>query len=225
MLTIKKAKEIIESSPDVYGAPASLRFHNAYGGGLIDHLRNVWKFARQLGLKAKLPADKQEQLEALAMLHDIGKYLEYVNTKDGWKKSNKGHHIDLFFTLVNGLEEEEVWAIYRHHGPWTAANHAAKSKDTLLGQLLHQADMLAVELEENQACVKAAKEWVGHFCGFVYHGGSLPGTYRVAKVLEVGYLTYDAFGTKKQGWVMKALANGVAKTYHIKLIGKTVEIF
>ena len=78
---------------DFIKAPASSMsdFHNAFEGGLIDHLLNVAKYA--VIINKSLPEDErvdQNSLVKVCLLHQIGKAKLYKPCESEWHRKNQG---------------------------------------------------------------------------------------------------------------------------------------
>jgi len=111
-------------------APASSmsEYHNAFEGGLIDHLLRVASYA--VKINNALPDDEkvdQNSLLKVCLLHQIGKANLYVECTSEWHRKNQGKMYDfnqnitsmrvgersVYYALSHGisLTEEEYTAI------------------------------------------------------------------------------------------------------------------
>jgi len=145
-------------------APAStmLELHNAYEGGLIEHILLVSEYAMKVN--ATLPADIQAEKASLikvCMLHQIGKAKAYKVCESDWHRTKLGKMYEfkddttsmrigersVFYALSHGvtLSEDEAQAILNHDKDDT--DKQAKWYSTIISEVLKQANMLAI-LEE-----------------------------------------------------------------------------
>jgi hypothetical protein len=149
---------------DIVGAPASTRkdMHNAFNGGLIDHLLKVTRYAVTLNdiLPEALKVDKAS-LVKVCCLHQIGKTKLYIPTTENWQ-INKGIMYDFnndlismrvgersaLYALQHGVElnEAEYQAIVNHDKE--DDDKQAKWHTTSLGMLLKMANDLAIMEEK-----------------------------------------------------------------------------
>lgn len=111
-----EAEEIIQFHiAELYDKPASLMYHLNKKGGLMIHLNNVWKLAVEY-----FPND--ETLQALALIHDIGKGRTYKFDKDGFRYVDGPDHVEHTINMITesgyDLIEEEIVALKMHHGGW-----------------------------------------------------------------------------------------------------------
>ncbi|MEN3042347.1 MAG: HD domain-containing protein [Fervidobacterium sp.] len=80
-------------------APAGMRIHHAYMGGLLEHSLNVAKIVEQVcALYSQLDRDL---LITGALLHDIGKVKEYIITQRGIEVTTEG---ELLGHTIIGIE-------------------------------------------------------------------------------------------------------------------------
>lgn len=114
----------------LFTAPAStmLSLHNAFDGGLMDHLIRVAKYAAMFNeiLPENLKCTKESVLK-VSFLCEIGKVFQYKTCDSKWHRENQGKLYEfvedtvsmkigersLYYALSNGvvLTEEEVQAI------------------------------------------------------------------------------------------------------------------
>lgn len=151
---------------DFVQAPASTRtdLHNAYEGGLIEHLLLVTKYA--ININEILPETQQVELKSLikvCCLHQIGKAKLYTPHTSDWHR-NKGMLYEFNEDLVSmrvgersayyatkfGVEltEDEFQAIINHDK--TDDDKQAKWHSSMLGVVLRQANELAIMDEKNR---------------------------------------------------------------------------
>lgn len=167
-------------SSDYYSSPASTKYHGSYDGGLIDHcltvydnLYNVYQFTKQL--YPGVPEIPIDSIIIAALLHDICKVNTYVHGTRNVKNEETGQweKIDVYnrspmFSMGHGgksvfiaqqfiqLTPQEAQAIYWHMGGFDLSNYNTANEltqsfeENLLAFLLHQADMLAMYVTENQ---------------------------------------------------------------------------
>jgi hypothetical protein len=114
----------------LFTSPAStmLSLHNAFEGGLLDHLIRVAKYAAMFNemLPEKMRSPKESILK-VSFLCDIGKIFQYKPCESKWHRENQGKMYEfieenvsmkvgersLFYALSNGvtLNESEAQAI------------------------------------------------------------------------------------------------------------------
>lgn len=153
---------------DFIKAPASTMsdLHNAFEGGLIDHLLRVTKFAISINenvLPEHLKLDKKTIIKT-CFLHQIGKAHLYLPCTSEWHRTNQGKMYEFndelvsmrvgersaYYALSNNvsLTEEEYQAIVNYDKDNT--DKQAKYHNSLLGDLLKMANDLAITEEKNQ---------------------------------------------------------------------------
>lgn len=84
------AKDLLNqvTSKEFIEAPAAIKHHHNYLGGLLKHTYEVWHIIKQLG--AVYPIEKFDALQLAAILHDLGKIHEYIpDTKLGTATMNE----------------------------------------------------------------------------------------------------------------------------------------
>ena len=144
-------------------APASTMdsLHNAFEGGLVDHLLRVAFYA--VKFNNALPEDKkidQKSLLKVSLLHQIGKAKLYVDGPE-WAKKN-GKHYDfnnalvsmrvsersVYYATANGVSftEEEFGAILMSD---KTDDKQAEYHNSTLGDLLKMANLFAIKHEKN----------------------------------------------------------------------------
>jgi hypothetical protein len=149
-------------------APASTMsdLHNAFEGGLIDHLLRVTKYAVSINetiLPENLKLQKKDIIK-VCFLHQIGKAHLYIPCTSEWHIKNQGKMYDFndsltsmrvgersaHYALNNGvtLTEEEYQAIINFDKDDN--DKQAKYHNSLLGDLLKMANQLAITEEKNQ---------------------------------------------------------------------------
>lgn len=167
--------EYLEKS-DFYEAPASAMYHSANPGGLLAHSLAVLDSAKKLYYSAlyedvELPEDS---LTLVCLLHDICKtntyesYFKNVKNEEGeweqvqaYRKNVKfpmGHSAKSLFILSNYIQltAYESQAIYWHMGAFDVSDYSTKHemsqafRTNKLAFILHQADMAATYLTENE---------------------------------------------------------------------------
>jgi 23S rRNA maturation-related 3'-5' exoribonuclease YhaM len=127
-------------------APCSEKHHLNIRGGLLIHLYNVKNAAIEID-------PKNEQLHALALIHDIGKARTYVINDKNWisyAKPGVDHLINTIVMIAESgykLTQEELHSLQFHHGGWSPFSKNANL--TELAIKLHTADMLAMTRENN----------------------------------------------------------------------------
>lgn len=174
---------VIEDLTDMgfFEAPASSQGHGAYAGGLVEHSLGVYDMAmeiREATLKRRPDLAKYltpEKIAISALLHDVCKADRYRLTRR--KRRNEvglyeeqevyevhdemfpcGHGEKSVIQLLRSgldLDDDEVYAIRWHMGPWNMGKEDEKyyrqaSKQTPLQAVIHTADTLAsAVLERN----------------------------------------------------------------------------
>lgn len=146
---------------DFIAAPASTMksLHNAFEGGLIDHLLQVTKFAINFNntLPEELKVD-QKSLIKVCFLHQIGKAHMYTPCTSDWHIKNQGKMYEfkednvsmrvgersVIYAFQNGVgfSEEEYAAIINFD---KADDKMAEYHNTILGYLLKTASLFAVQ--------------------------------------------------------------------------------
>lgn len=149
---------------DFIAAPASTKtdLHNAFEGGLIEHLLLVTKYA--VSINSILPETQQVSVDSLikvCCLHQIGKAKLYTPQTSQWH-IDKGIMYDFnneltsmrvgersaYYAINNGvsLTEEEYQAIVNHDKD--DDDKQAKWHSNILGVILRQANELAIMEEK-----------------------------------------------------------------------------
>ena len=144
-------------------APASTMesLHNAFEGGLIDHLLRVAFYA--VRFNNSLPDDKkvdQKSLLKVCLLHQIGKANLYVDGAEWAKKNGKYYDFNntlismrvsersIYYATSNGVTftEEEFGAILMSD---KSDDKQAEYHNSILGDLLKMANLFAIKHEKN----------------------------------------------------------------------------
>lgn len=146
-------------------APASTMdsLHNAFEGGLIDHLLRVAYYA--VRFNNALPEEKQVEQSSLlkvCLLHQIGKSNLYVPCESEWHKKNQGKMYEfnndlvsmrvsersLYYAMSHGIKftEEEYSAILMSD---KTDDQMAQYHNSILGELLKVSNTFAVKHEKN----------------------------------------------------------------------------
>ena len=145
---------------DFISAPASTRtdLHNAFEGGLIEHLLMVTKYA--VSLKSIVPNGDKIEMDSLikvCCLHQIGKYNLYVPKNSKWHNDNgimydfnndiTSMHVgerSAYIAMNNGvkLSIDEYQAIVNHDK--SDDDKQAKWHSNILAVILRQANELAI---------------------------------------------------------------------------------
>ena len=149
---------------NIVDAPASTRtdIHNAFPGGLIDHILKVAKYC--VSLNDILPEPQKLNLSSLlkvAIVHQIGKANLYKKLDSPWHNergmmyefndniiSMKVGERSAYLALTNGvsLSEEEYGAIINFDKD--EDDKQAKYHNSLLGDILKSANVLAIKEEK-----------------------------------------------------------------------------
>jgi len=70
--------DFLENKSDYFWAPASVKYHNAFPGGLIAHSLNVYETMTGLKERNNLDILPDESIAICGLLHDLGKVNFYV---------------------------------------------------------------------------------------------------------------------------------------------------
>lgn len=150
---------------DIVGAPASTRkdMHNAFEGGLIDHMLKVTKYAIILNdvLPEPLKVDKSSLIK-VCCLHQIGKAKLYKVCESQWHRDNQGKMYEfneellsmkvgersVFYALQHGvvLTDAEFQAIVNYDKD--DDDKQAKYHTSSLGMILKMANDIAIMEEK-----------------------------------------------------------------------------
>ncbi len=131
---------------EIKDAPCSEKHHLNVRGGLLIHSMNVMNAAREID-------PNNEELHALALIHDIGKARTYTIDDKNWIRYSLpavDHLINTIAMIAESgykLTQEELHALMLHHGGWSP--FAKNANLTELAIKLHTADMLAMTRENN----------------------------------------------------------------------------
>jgi hypothetical protein len=159
--------ELLEYLGDAFIiAPASTMksLHNAFPGGLMDHIILTTKYAVELNLT--LPERlrvSNESLIKVCFLHQIGKTFIYKMCESEWHRTNQGKMYEFkddmvsmrvgersaYYALTYGVElsEEEYQSIINYDKP--EDDKQAKWHSSTLATLLKQANELAIIEEKS----------------------------------------------------------------------------
>lgn len=142
-------------------APATsmTSYHNAFEGGLIDHLLKVAKYA--VNVNNSLPEDErvdQTSLIKVCLLHGIGKAKLYTPCTSEWHRKNQGKMYEFNEDLVSMRVGERSAYYAISHGiklteeEYTAILFFDKTDDkmseyhnSMLGELLKMGNILAIK--------------------------------------------------------------------------------
>jgi hypothetical protein len=151
---------------DLTSAPASTMksLHNAFPGGLIDHIILTTKYAVDINLS--LPENlrvNNDSLIKVCFLHQIGKTYLYKLCESEWHRNNQGKMYEFkddlvsmrvgersaYYALKYGVElsEEEYQSIINYDKP--DDDKQAKWHSSTLATILKQANELAI-IEEKE---------------------------------------------------------------------------
>ena len=147
-------------------APASTMadLHNAFEGGLIDHLLRVGSYA--VKFNNALPEEErvdQNSLLKICLLHQIGKANLYKPCDSEWHRKNQGKMYEFNEDLTSmRVGERSVYYAMSHGVSFTEEEYAAiinldKNDDkmaeyhnSMLGDLLKTAAIFAIKHEKNK---------------------------------------------------------------------------
>ena len=153
---------------DLMTAPASsmLSLHNAFPGGLVDHILKTTKYA--IGLSNLLPAKlsiNSTSIVKVCFLHQIGKTFLYKWNDSEWHRKNQGKIYEYneelvsikigersaFYALKYGVElnEEEYQSIVNYDK--SDDDKQSKWYGCTLSTILKQANDLAIIEEKNNS--------------------------------------------------------------------------
>lgn len=142
-------------------APATsmTSYHNAFEGGLVDHLLKVTKYA--ININNSLPEDEkvdQTSLIKVCLLHGIGKAKLYTPCTSEWHRKNQGKMYEFNEDLVSMRVGERSAYYAISHGiklteeEYTAILFFDKTDDkmsdyhnSMLGELLKMGNVLAIK--------------------------------------------------------------------------------
>ncbi len=145
-------------------APASSMadYHNAFEGGLIDHLLRVAKYA--VLINKTLPSDEQVNETSFiktCFLHQIGKANLYSICKSEWHRKNQGKMYEfnedlvsmrtgersIYYLTSNGitLTEDEYIAILNFD---KNDDKMSEYHNSMIGELLKMGSVLAIKNEQ-----------------------------------------------------------------------------
>lgn len=152
---------------DFIKAPASSMadFHNAFEGGLIDHLLNVAKYA--VIINKSLPEDErvdQNSLVKVCLLHQIGKAKLYKPCESEWHRKNQGKMYEFNSDLTSmRIGERSIHYATNNGVKFTDDEYVAilnfeKTDDkmsvyhnSMIGELLKMGSVLAIKsVEKNK---------------------------------------------------------------------------
>lgn len=152
---------------DFIKAPASsmAAYHNAFEGGLIDHLLNVAKYA--VLINKSLPENEQVNQNSLlkvCLLHQIGKAKLYTTCTSEWHRKNLGKMFDfnegltsmrvgersIYYATSNGITftDEEYIAILNFD---KVDDRMSDYHNSMVGELLKMGSVLAIKNEQKLA--------------------------------------------------------------------------
>jgi hypothetical protein len=158
---------------DFFTAPASVKYHDSYEGGLCQHSLNVYRYLVKLDDFYKTHLSKESMI-IVGLLHDLCKVDFYVPTKRNQRIDGKWQEVDTYtynddFPCGHGeksvfrimqfikLNKQEILAINWHMGAYDVRADQFNQLDSAyrispLTFLLHQADMSATYMGvENEA--------------------------------------------------------------------------
>jgi hypothetical protein len=148
-------------------APATsmASYHNAFEGGLIDHLLKVATYA--IKINDTLPENEkvdQKSLLKVCLLHGVGKAKLYTPCLSEWYRKNQGKMYEfnqdlvsmrvgersVYYILANGinLTEEEFSAILFHD---KTDDKMSEYHNTMLGELLKMGNILAIKSAQKKS--------------------------------------------------------------------------
>lgn len=160
----------LNDKTDFFTAPASRNHHMAHPGGLAVHSLNVWRRLREITVRdltnrgapgmRRLPAEEEETVAILGLLHDVCKINAYHANEDGRYSFHDqfplGHGEKSLFLISRymRLTMEEALAIRWHMGAYDDAvrggSHAMTAAMNMTPWVwrLQEADMCATWIDE-----------------------------------------------------------------------------
>lgn len=142
-----------------FDAPASMRNHGAYEGGLFDHSKAVYENLLMLTEKLGLKWIKPDSVFNVAMLHDLCKCDQYKKHGKEWEYNTDtlltGHgekSVMMLAQLGLKLNPEEIACIRYHMGAftdskeWNSYTNAIHQYPNVLW--VHTADMMAAYIDK-----------------------------------------------------------------------------
>ena len=160
-------KELLDYlGEDLLTAPASTMtsLHNAFPGGLIDHVLKTTKYA--IGINKLLPDSMSVDAQSIVkvcFLHQIGKTFLYKWCESEWHRNNQGKMYDfneeitsmkvgersVYYAMKDGVKsnEEEYQAIVNYDK--SDDDKQSKWYGSTLSTILKQANELAIIEEKN----------------------------------------------------------------------------
>jgi len=134
-------------------SPASRSLHHNYEGGLVKHTKEVVEIGLKIIRTCNLNVNIDEYVVS-AIIHDLGKVGIYYYDKKESKWKRKAPDIQIDHSLVPILEFPEKTgfllsrpiqvAVLGHMGGWSKTS---VYPDTLLGAVLHSADLISSRIE------------------------------------------------------------------------------
>lgn len=159
---------------DYLTAPASVKYHSCYEGGLVEHSINVTKHLVQLTQRLNIHWDRPESPYIIGMFHDLCKVGFYTTEKKWTKDENgkwqqvDGYAVDeqqvfghgdksCYFLLRHGvvLTDQELYCIKYHMGPY---NLTESEQRTFTAACKKCPEILAVCLADQLAGIKEERE-------------------------------------------------------------------
>lgn len=140
-----------------FEAPASVKYHGNYAGGLFDHSWSVMTHLAHLTEDNGLAWDREESPYIVGMFHDLCKIDAYTpGTNSGWEYNSEqlvtghGDKSVMLMSFLYKLTSEEMMCIRYHMGAftdkeeWKYYSQAVKLYPNVLWT--HTADMLASQV-------------------------------------------------------------------------------
>lgn len=142
-----------------FTAPASVKYHGAYKGGLFDHSIAVTKNLLALTEKLNLEWNKESSPYIVGLFHDLCKCDLYIRNEDRTYSYNDdviltghGEKSVILIQQFYNLTQEEIMCIRWHMGAyddskvWSNLNAAIKRYPNVLWA--HTADMIASQIQD-----------------------------------------------------------------------------
>ncbi|MCS7097800.1 MAG: HD domain-containing protein [Candidatus Methanomethyliaceae archaeon] len=170
-------------------SPASKRRHHSYERGLIIHTLATTKIALALSDILEEMYDvkiNRDVIIAASLLHDVFKYITYIQAEDGrFKRSKLGERIDHLSLIIGELylrkfPLEVIHAVIAHHG-----KSSPIEPRTIEALLVHMADRTDAEI--NDEVLFAARDIIKECTG------------RDLEVLPKGISAFKIIAAKERG--------------------------
>jgi 3'-5' exoribonuclease len=151
--------------------PSSVRGHHSVRGGNLKHSLEVAERCRQLA-QADLEIIDLDVLIAAALLHDVGKALEYERTTLGWRMTSigqaVGHKSSTFGMVYSALEriegftKHQVLALCNCLSCTSSVSHDLRGPACLEAELLLKCDQMSALTDQYRDSREISGNQAGH---------------------------------------------------------------